>query len=419
MPKSFLEAASDILNGAPINEEVVKQPPQKLPSEVRDMGSEGPPGDTAGKKASADAKKIAAPKGPASEGGPEGGKLPAEIKTVDAKTKNLGEEAEEDEDVVVVELDDNDLEDEVLDEEVIEEDADEEGEEVYDDEDEVEDDEEEISEEVELSDEEIAEGKKVILADLVDAHMGSVSEDVDALFQGEEGLSEDFKKKAAAIFEGAVRARVLLVTEEVSDALDEVLVEQVEGISSTLSEQVDNYLKYVVEEWSKENEIAIESGLRTEITEEFIGGLKTLFQEHNIEIPEDKVNIVEELALANDEAQEKLNAVLNENITLRKQLDEQKKVAVFNSICENLTVSQVEKLKSLTEGVEFTTEGEYKEKLTVIRENYFPATSETKTDVVATPENTDGAKDVQAEEVDPIVKAVADSITRTTALRRL
>ena len=199
-----------------------------------------------------------------------------------------------------------------------------------------------------------------------------IKEDMDALLEGE-NLSEEFVIKAATIFEAAVIARA----EEVVAIAEAELMEQfesaVEEIKEDLAAKVDDYLNYMVEEWVKDNEIAIESGLRSEITEEFIDGLRNLFVEHYIDIPAEKVDVVEGLSAKVEELESALNEQIQRGIELNKELNEQKKIEAIYTACEGLTQTQVEKLKSLAENVEFTTEEEFEGKLTTLKESYFKA----------------------------------------------
>jgi hypothetical protein len=197
-----------------------------------------------------------------------------------------------------------------------------------------------------------------------------MSADVDALLEGE-NLSEEFRTKATTIFEAAVMSRAQVVVEEVEAQLTEQFEMVVEQAKEELSEQVNDYLNYFVEEWMKENEIALEKGLRSEITEDFMTGLRDLFIEHHIDIPEDKVNVVEEFAAKIEELENSLNEQINTNIELSKSLNEQKKIEALHTVCEGLTQTQVEKLKSLAESVEFTTESEFMTKLETLVESYF------------------------------------------------
>lgn len=199
-----------------------------------------------------------------------------------------------------------------------------------------------------------------------------MSEDINALFAGESELSEDFKNKAKTIFEAAVSRKLEEQKKIMEQNYAETLAEEVESIKSELAENVDDYLNYVVEQWSAENEVAIEAGLRSELTEEFISGLKNLFAEHYIDIPEDKVNVVEELGAKVEELENKLNEEIERNVNLNKQLNESKVNEILTNACDGLTDTQVEKLKSLAEGIEYSDASEYSQKITTLRESYFP-----------------------------------------------
>lgn len=203
-----------------------------------------------------------------------------------------------------------------------------------------------------------------------------MSEHVNALLEGEE-LSEEFKQKATTIFEAAVKQKVEEEIARLEEAYAATLEEQIEEITEELSGNVDDYLNYVVETWMNDNEIAIESGLRSELTEDFISGLRNLFAENYIDIPEDKVSVVEELSAKIDELEDKLNEEIENNVVLTKMLSESKKVEALNTIVEGLTSTQAEKLKSLAEGIEFTDVEQYQEKLETLRESYFPASVKT------------------------------------------
>ena len=204
------------------------------------------------------------------------------------------------------------------------------------------------------------------------AHFQSYHEDVDALLQGE-NLSEEFKQRAATIFEAAVLTRVEPIVEEIENQLMEEFEIAVETIKEEMATKLDSYLDYMVQEWMKDNEIAIESGLRAEITENFIDALRNVFVEHYIDIPEEKVDVVEELSAQLSQTEEALNEEINRSVELTKQLNEHKKIEAIYTACEGLTQTQVEKMKSLAENVEFTTEEEFVEKLDVLKESYFKA----------------------------------------------
>jgi hypothetical protein len=199
-----------------------------------------------------------------------------------------------------------------------------------------------------------------------------MKEDMDALFTGE-NLSEEFVQKASTIFEAAVLARAEEVIAEAEAELTEQFEAAVEEIKEDLAAKVDDYLNYMVEEWVKDNEIAIEKGLRAEIVEDFITGLKDLFEEHYIDIPAEKVDVVEELTAKVEELEEAYNQQIQSAIEMKKELNEHKKFEAIYAACEGLTQTQVEKLKSLAEGVEFTTDDEFATKLSTLKESYFKA----------------------------------------------
>jgi hypothetical protein len=197
-----------------------------------------------------------------------------------------------------------------------------------------------------------------------------MEQDVDALLSGE-NLSEEFKDKATTIFEAAVIARTQAVMEDIEQALFEEFEVAVEEIKEDLATKLDDYINYMAEEWLKENQLAVEKGLRSEIVESFIEGMKGLFEEHYIDIPEEKVDIVEGLTSKVEELETSLNEQIQAAVELKKELNESKKTEAIHAVCEGLTQTQVEKMKSLAEGVEFTTDDEFADKLVTLRESYF------------------------------------------------
>ena len=197
-----------------------------------------------------------------------------------------------------------------------------------------------------------------------------MEQDVDALLSGE-NLSEEFKDKATTIFEAAVIARTQAVMEDIEQALFEEFEVAVEEIKEDLATKLDDYINYMAEEWLKENQLAVEKGLRAEIVESFIEGMKGLFEEHYIDIPEEKVDIVEGLTSKVEELEASLNEQIQTAVELKKELNESKKTEAIHAVCEGLTQTQVEKMKSLAEGVEFTTDEEFADKLVTLRESYF------------------------------------------------
>ncbi len=204
----------------------------------------------------------------------------------------------------------------------------------------------------------------------------NVKEDIEALVQGEE-LSEEFKTKASTIFEAAVHQKVMEVATEKIDDLEKEyqsnLQEEIISFRDELTDKVDGYLNYVVEEWMKENELALEGSLRSEITEEFIGGLKELFTDHYIEVPDEKVDIVEGLYDKVEELEEKLNSQIEENVKTKDELNEYRKDKILDEVCEDLADTQTEKMKSLVEGVTYEEDVDgFENKIKTIKESYFP-----------------------------------------------
>jgi len=197
-----------------------------------------------------------------------------------------------------------------------------------------------------------------------------MEQDVDALLSGE-NLSEEFKDKATTIFEAAVIARTQAVMEDIEQALFEEFEVAVEEIKEDLATKLDDYINYMAEEWLKENQLAVEKGLRAEIVESFITGMKDLFEAHYIDIPEEKVDVVEGLTTKVEELEASLNEQIQAAIDMKKELNEHKKIEAIHAVCEGLTQTQVEKMKSLAEGVEFTTDEEFADKLVTLRESYF------------------------------------------------
>ena len=199
-----------------------------------------------------------------------------------------------------------------------------------------------------------------------------IEEDVNALLYGEE-LSEEFQEKARTIFESAIRSKVSEIREAFEVQYEEKLVEEVQVIKEELEERLDAYLEYVAEEWVDENTLAIETGLKEELTESFLGGLKQLFEEHYVEIPEEKYDVFENMVGKLDDMETKLNEQIEKNIQLNKRLSESVADRIFDEISEGLAATQKEKLASLSESVEFESETEYRGKLETLKESYFPS----------------------------------------------
>jgi len=230
-------------------------------------------------------------------------------------------------------------------------------------------------EEVEVEDQ-VIEEDQVVAEDQVDVSEDTVDEtvdiedDVNALLGGEE-LSEEFKEKAKTIFEAALNSKVKEIQETLEVQYEEKLQEAREELKSSLQERVDSYLEYVSQEWLDENTLAIEHGLKTEMTESFLGGMKSLFEEHYVTIPEDKYDVLESMVEKLDDMETKLNEQIDKNIGLNKRLGESTASNILESVSDGLAATQKEKLASLAESVEFESEAEYRGKLEVLKESYF------------------------------------------------
>jgi hypothetical protein len=240
-----------------------------------------------------------------------------------------------------------------------------------------------------------------------------VKEDIEAIVNGED-LSEDFKTKASTIFEAAVSAKVL---SEVNSRIDELetnykkeITEAKEEHLSAVTEKVDGYLNYVTEEWMKENELAVEKGIRSELVEDFMTGLKNLFTEHYIDIPEEKVDLVDDLFEKVEELEQKLDESINTSVDIKKELAEYRKAETLREVSEGLADTEKEKLGKLADGIDFEDKSQYSEKLEVIKENYFPKQqSETITEEL---ENTEEEQNISESTTDPIMSKYASALTR-------
>ena len=232
-------------------------------------------------------------------------------------------------------------------------------------EDKEEEDEDDDDEEEEMESKKVAKESIDQVVDSLD-----VSDDVNALVDGEE-LSEEFKTKAATIFETAVKSKVRAELERIQEETDKVMEDMAESTMNDLVEKVDDYMNYVVEQWMEDNQLAIERGLKGEIAEDFISGLKNLFEDHYIDVPDEKYDILEANLTRIEELEEKLNKQMDENIQLRKQKGELVKESMISDVADGMTDTETEKFQSLVEDVELSDEESYKEKLQTIRESYF------------------------------------------------
>tara|TARA_Y100001935_G_scaffold64383_1_gene54042 strand:- start:641 stop:1696 length:1056 start_codon:yes stop_codon:yes gene_type:complete len=256
-------------------------------------------------------------------------------------------------------------------------------------------------EEAEVEGEEIAEDKEESTEMNID-----LSDDVKALVSTDADLSEEFKEKAATIFETAVKTRIQEQVKVLEAQYEEKLESEKETIKEAMTEKVDSYLNYVVEEWMKENELAVERGIRTEIAEDFITGLKSLFKEHYIDVPEEKYNVLDDLTNQTKDLEGKLNEQIEKNVNLTKEVSELHKREAIAEVSEDLTDTETEKFISMAENVEYDSAEKFKEKLETIKESYFP---KTKSEVAE--ENS--VDSVAANE--PAVEASSDAMAAYTA----
>ena len=237
----------------------------------------------------------------------------------------------------------------------------------------------------------------------------NVKEDVSALISGED-LSEEFKIKAATIFEAAVKSKIRSEVERMEESYAVQLEEATEVVKEELSEKVDGYLSYVVEEWMRENEIAVERGLKGEIAEDFISGLKQLFEDHYIDVPDEKYDILEAQSEKISELEEKLNSSIQENVERKKVVESLTRDAVMHEMSEELTVTEMEKFKSLTEELEFVSEESFRQKLDTLKEGYFPKTGGEETFAIVDGDSEEPAQDIDTTDT---IKSYLSAISRT------
>ena len=234
----------------------------------------------------------------------------------------------------------------------------------------------EVVSEEETTEEEVVAEEEQTEEEVVTETIVNVDEDIEALLEGEE-LSEEFQEKAKTIFEAAIRSKIAEVKSELQEQYEATIVEEVATVKAELTERLDAYLEYVADEWMSENQLAVEAGLKTEMTESFLTGMKTLFEEHYVTIPEEKYNVLDSMVDKLDEMEGKLNEQINKNIALTKRLSESTSDVIFADVTEGLAVTQKDKLAKLAENVEFDSEDAYREKLVTLRESYFPTNGTT------------------------------------------
>ena len=243
--------------------------------------------------------------------------------------------------------------------------------------------------------------EEVVAEEQVEEEKIDVEEDLNALIAGEE-LSEEFQNKARTIFEAAIGSKVASLKEELEASYETKLVEEVNVIKEALTERLDSYLEYVAQEWVEENHLVIENGLKTEMTESFLEGMKSLFEEHYVTIPDEKYDVLNSMVEKLDEMESKLNEQIDRNVSLNKRLAESSADVIFAEVTEGLALSSRDKLKSLAEKIEFASENDYREKLATLKESYFPAngtpkqTTETISEGVAPAAPQDVSKSMEA-----------------------
>ena len=373
--KNLMEVAMDILTKSQSSAEgaPMEKPKDGEPEDKTIKLPDGTPGETA--------KEADAPGKPAPVGSAPMEKSDAKVEVVKEEDKKEEDEKEK--------KDGEENEDEEKDEK--EKDENDEKKEIEEDEEEAKDKEEE---EKEKKDEKEA-----------------MKEDVKAILSAEKNLSEDFKSKIATIYEARIQDKVLQIETRLNKKYTQELTEVVHQLETQLTEKIDGFLGYVVEEWMAQNEVAIEKSLRSELTEEFIAGLRNLFAEHYISVPEEKVELVDELAEKIEKLETELNETVSRNVSMSKQIKESKKQEVIGQVCDGLTQTQTEKIRSLVESAEFATEGEFQKKVETIRENYFPTTVKPGTASMLSEQSEE--EPAQKEVTDSRMKAYMQAITKT------
>ena len=266
-------------------------------------------------------------------------------------------------------------------------------------------------EESEATDEVVAEEETTEEEVIEEEETIDIEADVQALLEGEE-LSEEFQDKARTIFEGAIRSKVAEIKEELQESYAVALVEELDKIKEGLTERVDSYLEYVADEWFVENALQVETGLKTEMTESFLAGMKSLFEDHYVTIPEEKYDVLNSMVDKLDEMENKLNEQIDRNVALNRRLAESNADGIFTAVSEGLADTQKEKLATLAENVEFESDADYREKLGTLKESYFPSTT-------SAPKNTSenlseevSTDEVIQEDTSPRMQAYLDVLSR-------
>ena len=268
----------------------------------------------------------------------------------------------------------------------------------------------------EEADEEKVESKRTKAAIKAEDLNIDVKDDVEALVQGEDGLTEEFKEKASTIFEAAVQAKVIEEVNKKADEIETQLKEDQdkssEDFKKEITEKVDGYLTYVVEEWMKENELAIDRGIRSELVEDFMSGLRTLFTEHYIDIPEEKVDMVDDLFTKVEDLETSLDEEINRGVSLQKELAQFKKDDALRDATKDLADTETEKISKLAEGIEYESEEQYTEKLNVLKESYFPKSDAVTSEITETDETIEVPDEQMEVKIDEDMKHYTSAIKR-------
>jgi len=274
------------------------------------------------------------------------------------------------------------------------------------------DEEQEIVAEEEETEEEVVTEEEATEEEVVEPAIEyDIEEDVNALLEGEE-LSEEFQEKARTIFETAINAKVGEIKEQLQSAYEQALVEEISTIKEGLEERLDAYLEYVADEWIQENALQVEHGLKTEMTESFLAGMKGLFEEHYVTIPEDRYDVIESMVDKLDEMESKLNEQIERNVALNRRLAESVADVIFAEVAEGLALSQKDKLATLAENVEFESEADYREKLVTLKKSYFPENAGAQRDNSET--ISEGRQVENAQQVSSIMESYMQTLSRVS-----
>ena len=268
---------------------------------------------------------------------------------------------------------------------------------------------EEVVSEEETTEEEVVAEAEETTEEIIQEEEIDIEGDVQALLEGEE-LSEEFQEKARTIFEAAIKTKVSEIKENLETAYEQALVEEVQNIKEALEDRIDGYLEYVADEWIQENALQVEQGLKTEMTESFLEGMKTLFEEHYVTIPEDRYDVLESMVDKLDEMESKLNEQIDRNVALNRRLAESTSDVIFAEVAEGLAETQKDKFASLAENVEFESEANYREKLVTLRGSYFPEETSTQRDHTET--ISEGTDVVGTTSVSPLMESYMQTLGR-------